>query len=368
MKSTSCELVKQGFKPGNCCVTDGENSGPACEMTLQARDDSGDKKTYRLISAAHLSRPEHYFSIYQSGCNLDCLKCHSWEFTQQVDRGGEWMSPADILEKAREYAEMVTYIEPRERATSFHALELCRGCGACLNFFVSPDNKQNILVRPSGKTGPSCPRKLEPHQIVFSPQGIGPARNIIGFTGGDICCKPAFYAECAEKIKDNHLNLHILLETNGFGLTDQNLDTLQNAGVDSFWLDIKAHDPEIHKKLTGVDVERILKLPEKMIKRGFALEILTLYIPGWVETGQIKAIARIISGVDPGIPFTILAFFPQYKLKSFNNRSPNVDEMIAAYEAAQETGLNHIKLGNPGVFLSGEKDQQTLVARLGDII
>lgn len=357
-------MVRQGFKPGKCRVTDGEHSGPACEMTLQIRDNT----LHRLISAAHLSRPEHYFSIYQSGCNLDCLKCHSWEFTQHVDHEGEWMSPDDILAKAREYAQQVTYFEPRRRATSFHALELCRGCGACLDFFVSPDRKRTITVRPSGRRGPSCPGKLEPHQIVLSPQGCGPARNIIGFTGGDICCKPNFYTECAEKIKDNGLNLHILLETNGFGLSDQNLDTLRDAGIDSFWLDIKAFDRETHEKLTGVGVERILDLPEKIIKRGFTLEILTLFIPGWVETDQIKEIARITAGVGPDIPFTILAFFPQYKLKSSNNRSPNLEEMIAAYEAAREAGLKHIKLGNPGVFLRSEKDMQTLVSRLGAVI
>jgi len=42
---------------------------------------------------------------------------------------------------------------------------------------------------------------LEPDQIVFSPQGWGPARNIIGFTGGDLLCQPEFYCLASEEIK-----------------------------------------------------------------------------------------------------------------------------------------------------------------------
>jgi len=38
----------------------------ACQVTLKWEEDV----PFRLIEASHLSRPEHYFSIYQSGCNL----------------------------------------------------------------------------------------------------------------------------------------------------------------------------------------------------------------------------------------------------------------------------------------------------------
>jgi pyruvate-formate lyase-activating enzyme len=356
-----CELIKQGFKPGKCMVQGfNKKKGSACEITLKIEKDI----PHRLITSVHLSRPEHYLSIYQSGCNLDCLKCHSWSFSQNAE--GQWLSPDDILKKAEEYAASITYHEPVERATSFHALDLCRGCGACvelgiMNSFDTGVTKGRFYLKPTGRKGQTCPNRVEPHQIILSPQGFGPARNIIAFTGGDLGCKPDFYAQCAEKIKGKNLPVHILFETNGYGLTPQNLDILRSAGIDSFWLDIKAFTPDVHKKLTGVSNEWILKLPGEMLKRGFVPEVLSLYIPGWVEEDQLKKIAEILAEVDKTIPFTILAFFPEYRMKDVP--PPNFEQMVKAYDAVKETGLKNVRLGNLGVFIKNNKELETLLTK-----
>ena len=148
-----CELVKQGYKPGKCLVKDKNKQGPACEVTFKIQNGI----LYRLISACHLSRPEHYLSIYQSGCNMDCLKCHSWSFSQHAE--GEWYSPGDIAAEAEEYSRSITCWEPRERATSFHGQELCKGCGTCVQLTADTQRK-NLVLKPTGKKGPMCPNKL----------------------------------------------------------------------------------------------------------------------------------------------------------------------------------------------------------------
>ncbi|MBW1982534.1 MAG: radical SAM protein, partial [Deltaproteobacteria bacterium] len=159
-------------------------------------------------------------------------------------------------------------------------------------------------------------------------------------------------------------NLWVLIETNGYGLTPENLDYLRDSGVDGFWLDIKAYDVDRHRWLTGCTVERILQLPEEIVKRDFVLEVLSLYIPGVVETGDLVEIARILQAVDRAIPFTILAFFPEYRMKDF--RSPSVEEMVDAYEAVRGAGLILVRLGNVGVFASTEKEREYLAARVDD--
>ena len=184
-----------------------------------------------------------------------------------------------------------------------------------------------------------------PEAILFSPQGFGPARNIVAFTGGDVTCCPEFYEECTRLIK-TQTNLWVLIETNGYGLTPQNLDGLQASGVDAFWLDIKAHDAEKHKWLTGCSNEHILRLPEEILKRGFTLEVLSLYIPNLVESDELERIARDLSEVDPAIPFTILAFFPEHQMKDF--RRPNTKEMVEAYMKVQSTGL---KTSGSGIWV-----------------
>jgi pyruvate-formate lyase-activating enzyme len=337
MKSFECRLKKQGFIAGSCAVEAEGKRQLACQATLKYVND----EIQRLITSVHLSRPENYLSIYQSGCNFSCRKCHSWYFSKIKD--GTWYSPEDILDAALTYEKTVTRFEPRSRATAWHAHDACRCCGSCVT-----------RQKPSA----FCPGVLEPQQIVLSPQGFGPARNIVAFTGGDITCCPDFFAKCARLIK-KQTKLWVLIETNGYGLTSRNLDLLKEGGVDAFWLDIKAFDAETHKWLTGCTNDRILKLPQEIIRRGFVLEVLSLYIPSLVEADDLENIARILAAADADIPFTILAFFPEYKMKE--HASPTVFEMVDAYRRVKTAGLKNIRLGNIGVFARSEKDQAYLM-------
>ncbi len=338
-----CALEEQGLERGACETTvEAGKTAPACQVTLRRRGGQFE----RIIRSIHLSRPEHYLSIYQSGCNHSCLKCHSADFTKKVN--GKWLSTDDLARIAAQYQRKVTVFEPRERATMWHATDLCRSCGSC------------VL---NGKRSPLCPGVLEPSQVVLSPQGFGPARNIVAFTGGDIACRAEFYAEATRKIKERAPQLWVLLETNGYGLTPQNLDLLRDAGLDSFWLDIKAYDEQKYRWLCGTGNETVLKAPERILERGFVLEVLSLVIPEVVEADEIRKIARLLASLDPKIPFTILAFFPCHLLSA--KRPPTLGEMLSAFFAAKEEGLENVKLGNAGVFLKTAHDWEIALSQVG---
>jgi pyruvate-formate lyase-activating enzyme len=119
----------------------------------------------------------------------------------------------------------------------------------------------------------------------------------------------------------------------------------------------------VYKRLCGTTNKWILEAPKLIVDMGFVLEVLTLYIPGWVELDQIAKIAELIASVDKSIPFTILAFFPEYKLRDV--RPPNLYEMIAAYYVAKGKGLENVKLGNIHVFAKSSEDVKLLVSLLG---
>jgi len=262
--------------------------------------------------------------------------------------GSDWMTPHDILEQAIAYDSHVTLTEPREKATAWHAGESCRCCGSCV-----------VL----GERSSACPGVLSPGSILQSRQGYGPARNIVAFTGGDLTCLPEFYGRCVRLIKDQ-TGLWVLIETNGYGLTPQNLDYLKDSGVDAFWLDIKAFDEKKHRWLTGTSNEHILMLPGEMGKRGFILEVLSLYIPNLVETDELEKIARLLVEVNPKTPFTILAFFPEYRMR--DTPKPTTRQMVAAYERVKGAGLENVRLGNYGVFVETDEDLEYLSTHLGE--
>ncbi|MFX0058487.1 MAG: radical SAM protein [Candidatus Hodarchaeota archaeon] len=341
--SFSCNLVKQGFDKGACEIKLTNNSfEPACRATLKYENG----QYWRVITSMHLSRPEDYFSIYQSGCNHNCLKCHSWEFSKHFN--GTWYSTDDIAEYCKNYEKDVTIFVPREHSLMYYATDLCKHCGSCVFF---------------NKKSPICPNKITRKQIVLSPQGFGPARNIVAFTGGDIACQAEFYAEVTRKIKKRSKSLWILLETNGFGLTPKNLDLLQRSGLDSYWLDIKAFDFDIYKKLCGTSNKTVLNSPKEILKRNFILEILTVFIPNIVEIDQFIKIAELIMELDENIPFHILAFFPQYKL--MDCRTPTLTEIIDTFKAVKDVGLKRIKVGNVGIFTKNDHERKILIKAIG---
>jgi pyruvate formate lyase activating enzyme len=74
----------------------------------------------------------------------------------------------------------------------------------------------------------------------------------------------------------------------------------------------------------------------------------------------LESIARKLTEVDSTIPFTTLAFFPEYQMKDF--AMPSVIEMVEAYQRVKATSLQHIHLGNVGIFARTEEDRQYLMA------
>lgn len=337
-----CRLREEGFERGSCLTFSGGVWRRACEVTLRWEGDT----PLRLIHSYAHKAPEQYLSIYQSGCNWSCKKCHSWRFSKRAS--GSWMSPEDIAGVAEEYADKNRenmYEEPRGRATSWHAHELCRSCGSC------------ILT---GERSEHCPGRLRLDKVtLLDDLTWGPARNIVSFTGGDLACQPEFYALATELIKDLKQDLWVLFETNGHGLTPGNLDLLWEAGMDSFWLDIKAHDDGVHRRLTGSSNERVLGLPSEIVERGFTLEVTTVHIPGWVEADQIAEIAASLAQVDPDIPYGIIAFFPEHEMRDVP--SPGYRQMVEAFEASMDAGLRNVRLGNLGRFVSTNAEYEALL-------
>jgi len=333
-ESMRCRLIRYGFPScGNLVRTVNGSRKAPCELAVKYEE----SKWWRLIYDYMLSRPEDYLSIYQSCCNHDCMMCHSWYFSQYAT--GLWYSSDDIVEICSIYYEMITLKEPRDKATMWHATDHCKHCGMCVEY---------------GMRGEYCPNVLKPSQIILSPQGYGPARNIVSFTGGDTYCCYEFYVECFKSIKrefGDELWIHI--ETNGYGLIPEILEELVQAGLDSIWLDMKAYSKETYRKLCGTDNEHILELPARILDEGLTLEIVLLYIPRIVGLNEIDKFGELLASVDKNIPIMLLAFFPEYKLKHV--KPPSLSEMVKAYEVLRMHGLKRVKLGNVHVFCNDEE-------------
>ncbi len=120
--------------------------------------------------------------------------------------------------------------------------------------------------------------------------------------------------------------------------------------------DLKAWDDGIHRALTGfsnqwtlenfrlaADLARSRPTPPSLVAS-------TLLVPGYVDASEVGALARFIAGFDPDIPYSLLAFHPQFYLHDLPVTSrEHAEEALAAAKAA---GLTRVRIGN--IHLLGE--------------
>ncbi len=114
--------------------------------------------------------------------------------------------------------------------------------------------------------------------------------------------------------------------------------------------DLKAWDDNLHRALTGVSNKRTLENFERAAQRvperpdPPLLMASTLMVPGYVDEEEVGGIASFIAGLDPGIPYSLLAFHSQFKMSDLPTTSRKHAEKCR--EVALEAGLEKVRIGN----------------------
>ena len=124
--------------------------------------------------------------------------------------------------------------------------------------------------------------------------------------------------------------------------------SLKSGGVVKF--DLKAYDENLNKALCGVSnratLENFKLIGEKFYDKRPEVPLLTastLLVPGYVDADEVERIAEFIASVNPEIPYTLLAFYPQYVMRDLPTTSRK-----QAYECreAAKKHLNNVRIGN----------------------
>jgi len=124
--------------------------------------------------------------------------------------------------------------------------------------------------------------------------------------------------------------------------------SLETGGCLKF--DLKAFTDPLHIALTGSSNERTLsnfaRMAELCAERpnGPTLVASTLLVPGYVSPREVGRIAGFIAGLDPEIPYSLLAFGPAYLMTDLPPTSAAHAE--EALLAARDAGLKRVRIGN----------------------
>ena len=146
--------------------------------------------------------------------------------------------------------------------------------------------------------------------------------------------------------------VRVCWETNGMmhpGLLDRAVKySFQTGGCIKF--DLKAFDEEVHLALTGVSNRRVrenfMRAAQQYNERPELplVVVSTLLVPGYVDVDQVSKIAGFIASVNPQIPYSLLAFAPDFYMNDLPCTS--VDHAQEAEAAARRAGLVNVRTGN----------------------
>jgi pyruvate formate lyase activating enzyme len=124
--------------------------------------------------------------------------------------------------------------------------------------------------------------------------------------------------------------------------------SLESGGTVKF--DLKAFDEGLHVALTGSSNRRTLDNFRRAAARARErpdpplVIASTLLVPGYVTPEKVGRIARLIAGIDPNIPYSLLGFAPHFYVPDLPRTS--VRHAEAALEAARAAGLTRVRVGN----------------------
>jgi pyruvate formate lyase activating enzyme len=115
-------------------------------------------------------------------------------------------------------------------------------------------------------------------------------------------------------------------------------------------VDLKAWDERIHRALCGVsnrktlDNFRFLAGWTRQRPSPPFLIASTLLVPGYVDEQDVGALAAFIADLNPEIPYSLLAFYPHYRLRDLPTTSRR--HAIRCQAAAERQGLRNVHIGN----------------------
>lgn len=194
-------------------------------------------------------------------------------------------------------------------------------------------------------------KSVSPEELV---EAVDARTSCICFFGGDPSCQINHALKVAQIARERRQDkiLRICFETNGsmspLYLKKMAGICLESGGCIKF--DLKAWREEVNIALCGASNKRTLDnfkmLASSVDKRPRPPFLIasTLLVPGYIDEEEIKGIARFIASLNPEIPYSLLAFYPNFYMHDLPTTSKNHAQKCL--EIARREGLKNVRIGN----------------------
>lgn len=232
--------------------------------------------------------PEYGYAnlaVFYGACTFNCLACQNWHYRHLTAARGPAMSARDLAVAVDDRTSCICYFGGDPAPQVEHALAASR---------MAMENSGGILRICWETNGSSSPRLME----------------------------------AAARLS---------LESGG-----------------TMKVDLKAIDEPLHLALCGVSNRTTLRNVERLSALAAErpdpplLSASTLLIPGYVGVTEVEEIAQFLAGLDPAIPYSLLAFSPRFRMQDL----PLLEraEALGCLEAARRH-LFRVRIGNTGLLV-----------------
>ena len=275
-------------------------------------------------------------TVFLKGCPLRCLWCHNPEsnehFPQLMFYSAKCVGCGACAAVCPNKA--VSIIDGK--ASTDRAI--CTNCGTCVSACMHKARE----ITGKMMTVDEVMKKVASDKMFYDESGGG-----MTVSGGEPLAQPNFTKTLFEA--SHVLGIHTAIETSGFAPRETIKSVFPHA--DLVMYDIKAMDPALHRKLTGVDNAAILsnaKFARRELKKDMIIRIPV--VPGLNGTVEnLSATARFIRDeLDRDIPVHLLPYHDlgdskldnlESSKKRLGIEAPSDEEMESFRKLFEEAGL-----------------------------
>ena len=221
-------------------------------------------------------------TVFFKGCNMRCIWCHNPEsylpYPQLQFHPEKCIGCGECFRICPKQAHHVT-----EQGVHIIDRTRCTACGQCADHCYT----QALMMTGKTVTADDVFQVIVKDKLYFKNSGGG-----VTFSGGECLMQPAFLRELLKLCHE--AGIHTAVDTAGnvpFSAIDSILPW-----ADLFLFDVKAADPVVHKKLTGVSNEQILQNLRQLSYLGKDIIIRIPYVIG-ANDEEMAGIADILHGL-----------------------------------------------------------------------
>jgi pyruvate formate lyase activating enzyme len=179
-------------------------------------------------------------------------------------------------------------------------------------------------------------------------QGLRTMKGGLTISGGEPLIQYRFLSKLFPAVHER--GIHTALETNGYlggRLTDDDL-----CSIDLVMLGLKAIEPDLHRRLTGMDTKPVHEFARRLAARKHPVWIRFVVVPGWTdnmdEVDRMAEFAASLGNVErvDVLPFHQMGRFKWEKLgmdyKMRDAQPPSRETMEEALSRFRAAGLNAV--------------------------